>query len=103
MRYSHRIDGNQPEIVKAARAIGATVRITSQLRDGGGDATVGWTVRLPFGPVNARKLLRTSLFASGLHQRVPVFLGSKAEVEAAVEYHLAHDRATTAQPAEVAG
>ncbi|RNF83672.1 class 1 fructose-bisphosphatase [Montanilutibacter psychrotolerans] len=28
---------------------------------------------------------------SGLHQRVPVFLGSKLEVEAAVRYHLDHD------------
>jgi len=27
----------------------------------------------------------------GLHQRVPVFLGSKREVEAAVDYHRAHD------------
>ena len=26
----------------------------------------------------------------GLHQRVPVFLGSRQEVETAVEYHLAH-------------
>ncbi|NLA69186.1 MAG: fructose-bisphosphatase class I, partial [Gammaproteobacteria bacterium] len=26
-----------------------------------------------------------------LHQRVPVFLGSKAEVEAATRYHLEHD------------
>ncbi|KGM56771.1 fructose 1,6-bisphosphatase [Lysobacter arseniciresistens ZS79] len=31
---------------------------------------------------------------TGLHQRVPVFLGSKGEVEAAVGYHHAHDRAT---------
>ena len=30
---------------------------------------------------------------SGLHQRVPVFLGSKAEVEAAVRYHAEHDAA----------
>jgi fructose-1,6-bisphosphatase I len=30
---------------------------------------------------------------SGLHMRVPVFLGSKAEVEAAVRYHQAHDQA----------
>ncbi len=29
----------------------------------------------------------------GLHQRVPVFLGSKNEVEAAVGYHLEHDQA----------
>ena len=28
---------------------------------------------------------------TGLHQRVPVFLGSKAEVEAAVGYHQRHD------------
>ena len=33
---------------------------------------------------------------SGLHQRVPVFLGSRAEVEAAVGYHLEHDRAAAA-------
>jgi len=26
-----------------------------------------------------------------LHQRVPVFLGSREEVEAATQYHLAHD------------
>ena len=30
---------------------------------------------------------------NGLHQRVPVFLGSKNEVEAAVRYHLEHDAA----------
>ena len=30
---------------------------------------------------------------TGLHQRVPVFLGSKAEVEAAVGYHQRHDSA----------
>ncbi|TXH30145.1 MAG: fructose-bisphosphatase class I, partial [Burkholderiaceae bacterium] len=30
---------------------------------------------------------------NGLHQRVPVFLGSKAEVEVAVGYHLRHDAA----------
>ncbi|NUS38499.1 MAG: class 1 fructose-bisphosphatase [Lysobacter sp.] len=35
---------------------------------------------------------------SGLHQRVPVFLGSKHEVEAAVRYHAEHD-ARAAQPA----
>jgi fructose-1,6-bisphosphatase I len=28
---------------------------------------------------------------TGLHQRVPVFLGSKREVEEAVRYHAAHD------------
>jgi fructose-1,6-bisphosphatase I len=28
---------------------------------------------------------------TGLHQSVPVFLGSRREVEAAVGYHLAHD------------
>ena len=28
----------------------------------------------------------------GLHQRVPVFLGSKKEVETATRYHLDHDR-----------
>ena len=28
---------------------------------------------------------------TGLHMRVPVFLGSKAEVEAAVSYHRSHD------------
>ena len=28
---------------------------------------------------------------TGLHQRVPVFLGSRAEVEAAVSYHARHD------------
>ena len=31
-----------------------------------------------------------------LHQRVPVFLGSKNEVEAAVGYHLAHDAGRSA-------
>ena len=30
---------------------------------------------------------------TGLHQRVPVFLGSKDEVEAAVRYHAEHDAA----------
>ncbi|HSR65526.1 MAG TPA: class 1 fructose-bisphosphatase [Xanthomonadaceae bacterium] len=35
---------------------------------------------------------------TGLHQRVPVFLGSKHEVEAAVRYHVEHD-ARAAQPA----
>ena len=34
-----------------------------------------------------------SLRPTQLHQRVPVFLGSKKEVEAAVRYHLAHDAA----------
>jgi fructose-1,6-bisphosphatase I len=28
---------------------------------------------------------------TGLHQRVPVFLGSRSEVEAAVRYHRDHD------------
>jgi fructose-1,6-bisphosphatase I len=28
---------------------------------------------------------------TGLHMRVPVFMGSKGEVEAAVRYHQAHD------------
>ncbi len=28
---------------------------------------------------------------TGLHQRVPVFLGSKKEVETAVRYHIEHD------------
>jgi fructose-1,6-bisphosphatase I len=28
---------------------------------------------------------------TGLHQRVPVFLGSMHEVEAAVRYHVEHD------------
>jgi fructose-1,6-bisphosphatase I len=28
---------------------------------------------------------------SGLHQRVPVFLGSKQDVETAVRYHAEHD------------
>jgi fructose-1,6-bisphosphatase I len=31
---------------------------------------------------------------TGLHQRVPVFLGSKREVEMAVSYHLRHDSAS---------
>ena len=30
---------------------------------------------------------------TGLHQRVPVFMGSRREVETAVDYHLRHDRA----------
>ena len=34
-----------------------------------------------------------SLRPTQLHQRVPVFLGSKKEVEAAVGYHRAHDTA----------
>ena len=34
-----------------------------------------------------------------LHQRVPVFLGSRAEVEEAVRYHHAHDAACAAVPA----
>lgn len=33
------------------------------------DATVGWSVRLPFGNARNRKPLRTSLFAQGLNQR----------------------------------
>jgi fructose-1,6-bisphosphatase I len=32
---------------------------------------------------------------TGLHQRVPVFLGSKNEVEAAVKYHAEFDAATS--------
>jgi fructose-1,6-bisphosphatase I len=35
-----------------------------------------------------------------LHQRLPVFLGSKAEVETASGYHHAHDRASAGQLAE---
>jgi fructose-1,6-bisphosphatase I len=35
-----------------------------------------------------------------LHQRLPVFLGSKAEVETASRYHHAHDRAPAGQLAE---
>jgi fructose-1,6-bisphosphatase I len=35
-----------------------------------------------------------SLQPTGLHQRVPVFLGSRAEVEAAVRYHHEHDDAS---------
>ena len=35
-----------------------------------------------------------------LHQRVPVFLGSKREVEAAVRYHHEYDAATTMQAIE---
>jgi len=34
-----------------------------------------------------------TLQPTGLHQRVPVFLGSRAEVEAAVRYHHEHDAA----------
>ena len=30
---------------------------------------------------------------AALHQRVPVFLGSKDEVETATRYHLQHDSA----------
>ena len=33
---------------------------------------------------------------TGLHQRVPVFLGSKAEVEVATRQHLDHDRSSGA-------
>jgi fructose-1,6-bisphosphatase I len=40
---------------------------------------------------------------TGLHQRVPVFLGSRREVEAAIGYHQAHDaaRAAVDQPGNV--
>jgi fructose-1,6-bisphosphatase I len=34
-----------------------------------------------------------TLQPTGLHQRVPVFLGSRAEIEAAVRYHQEHDQA----------
>jgi fructose-1,6-bisphosphatase I len=34
-----------------------------------------------------------------LHQRLPVFLGSKAEVAVATRYHREHDATTPAQPA----
>ncbi|HEY4555753.1 MAG TPA: class 1 fructose-bisphosphatase [Lysobacter sp.] len=37
---------------------------------------------------------------TGLHQRVPVFLGSRNEVETAVRYHREHDARTAARPAE---
>lgn len=33
MRYAARVDGNQPEIVKGLRAFGATVTVTSQLKN----------------------------------------------------------------------
>jgi fructose-1,6-bisphosphatase I len=39
---------------------------------------------------------------TGLHQRVPVFLGSKSEVEMAVRYHHEHDAAASAMPSEAA-
>lgn len=39
---------------------------------------------------------------TGLHQRVPVFLGSKAEVEAAERYHQAHDAGRDAPSAGIA-
>jgi fructose-1,6-bisphosphatase I len=35
-----------------------------------------------------------------LHQRLPVFLGSKAEVGVATRYHHAHDAAQAALPAD---
>ena len=41
-RFSARTDRNQPEIVKAARGVGATVRITAALSDGGGDLIIGY-------------------------------------------------------------
>ena len=42
MRRAARIDANQPEIVDALRAIGATVAITSGLGDGFPDLVVGY-------------------------------------------------------------
>lgn len=42
--------------------------LTERTSDGW-DTTVGWSVRLPFGPVRNRKLMRTSLFAAGFSQR----------------------------------
>jgi fructose-1,6-bisphosphatase I len=39
---------------------------------------------------------------TGLHQRVPVFLGSKSEVEMAVRYHHEHDAAASPTSAEAA-
>jgi fructose-1,6-bisphosphatase I len=39
---------------------------------------------------------------TGLHQRVPVFLGSKKEVEAAVNYHLEFDAAQASPSAAIA-
>ena len=44
-------------------------------------------------PLRARRCLCGSTGCTQLHQRVPVFLGSKKEVEAAVGYHRAHDTA----------
>jgi fructose-1,6-bisphosphatase I len=37
---------------------------------------------------------------SQLHQRVPVFLGSRAEVAVATGYHRQHDAAAAAPPVE---
>ena len=41
MRRASRVDANQADIVKAARKLGATVRIVSSLSDGGGDLILG--------------------------------------------------------------
>jgi hypothetical protein len=40
-RFPSKVDGNQNEIVRGLRKLGWTVRITSSLKDGGGDVVVG--------------------------------------------------------------
>ena len=45
------------------------------------------------GAASTGRVRMLDVVPTGLHMRVPVFLGSKAEVEAAVAYHHAHDAA----------
>jgi hypothetical protein len=42
VRRAHKVDSNQGAIVKALRACGASVAVTSQLGAGYPDLTVGW-------------------------------------------------------------
>ena len=43
------------------------------------------------GAASTGRMRMLEVTPSGLHMRVPVFMGSKAEVDAAVGYHQAHD------------
>lgn len=63
MRRAAKVDGNQPEIVKALRAVGATVRDLSGVGQGCPDLLVGYRgrnvlieVKDPSQPPNKRKL-----------------------------------------------
>src|SRR5688572_29102424 len=52
---------------------------------------MGFIVEQAGGAASTGRMRMLDVQPTGLHQRVPVFLGSRAEVEKAVAYHAAHD------------